>query len=86
MEKILTFNEFRNQFNYYLIIKQMVKKFGYGNTISDKISDFENSEEFKEVVDDDSYVFHFNSFLMNLSPNTEYLRVAEPISWYSKLT
>lgn len=86
MEKILKFNEFINHFNYNYIIKEMVRKFGYGNTISDKMAEFENSDEFKDVVDNDSYVYQFNSFLMNLSPNKEYIRQAEPISWYSKLT
>ncbi len=88
MEKVLKFNEFINNFDfdYDYIIKEMVRKFGYGNTISNKISEFEQSDDFKQVTDNDSYIYQFNSFLMNLSPNTEYLSVAEPISWYSKLT
>ena len=80
------FNETINIFDYDLIIKDMVKKFGYGNTISDKIPDFEKSDKFKDVFDNDSYILQFNSFLMNLSPNTEYIKVSEPTSWYSKLT
>ena len=86
MAKILRFNEFKSNFNYDLIIKDMVKKFGYGNNISDKIPDFEKSDKFKDVFDNDSYIFQFNSFLMNLSPNIEYIKVSEPMSWYSKLT
>jgi hypothetical protein len=82
---------YSNNFDYDFIIKCMVKKYNYGNTISDKMPDFEKSDEFKEVSDNDSYILQFNKYLMDLGlsdldKSKQNLSVPEPISWYSKLT
>ena len=78
-----------NSFNYDYIIKTLVKENGWGNTISDSMTDFESSDYFIDVNTNDEYIIKFNEYLMKLGhnkENRENLILAEPISWYSKLT
>ena len=88
--KLKRFNEMANKFNYDYIVKSLVREFNWGNTISDLIPDFEKSDYFQDVSDNESYITQFNTYLMyknsgsNFS-NNDYVS-PEPISWYSKLT
>lgn len=84
------FNEMVNNYNYDYIIKTLVRENGWGNTISDLMPDFEKSEFFNPVIDNDSYIIQFNDYLRNNGSSQhqdrQNITTAEPISWYGKST
>ena len=79
-----------NNYNYDYIVKALVREFKWGNTISDLIPEFEKSDYFQDVSDNETYITQFNTYLMYKggSPNFTDDSVVAPehLNWYSKLT